>query len=266
MTKKKTKLAFDFKAEGLDEAEVDKILTIRRCDVVVIKLPSLECEVEEAGEKIKRDILNTFFSARNDHYAGDAIGTVEDGDGKLRPFIWFVPSKQDIATMGKMEVVTGKYRPNLLQEPPEQNIGSNKKENSIQHKKSRKKGGQYDYPIRRLSALINDPSITSEFRNQCEEQKERLQNLQKEERLEGDPEALLKDALKINQVIDQQIYDLCEEVLKERSGITEIKSFHLVAEILTVKGRIGFDWRKVKTAYWNVFNRREVKKSKDAKK
>ena len=252
---KKKKPAFDFEAEGLDEVEFDEILAIRRCDGCVIKLPHLECEIEEATEKMRIELLNAFVTARNDHYAGDAIGTVEDANGKLRPFIIFKPSKQDIATIGNMEVVTGKYRPNLLQESPEQSIGSNKKENSIQHKKSRKNGGQYDYPIRRLSALINDPSITSEFRNQCEEQKERLQNLQKEERLEGDPEALLKDSLKINQVIDRQIYDLCQYVIKKRSGIALTESFRLVAEILTAKGRIGINFKKVKTAYWNVFNR-----------
>lgn len=250
---KKTKPVFNLKAEGLDEAEVDKILTIRRCDVGVIKLPSLECEVEEAGEKIKRDILNAFFSARNDYYAGDAIGTVEDGDGKLRPNIWFVPSKQDIATMGKMEVLTGKYQPNLLQELSKQNTDSDKKENFIKQKKCRKKGTQYDYTIRRLSVIINDPNITSEFRNQCEEQKKCLQSLQKEARREDDLKMLLENSLKINQVIDRQIYALCEYVIKKRRGITKKKCFDLVSEIMTAKGRIGIDDKKVKNTYWNFY-------------
>lgn len=231
---KKTKPIFDFEAEGLDEAKIDEILTRSESGLYVVKIPPSKWPLEKQKEKFVKDIFNAFVSVRNDLPAGDAIA------------------------IGVTDLENNKLSPHIFIEPPNQDRAAITKEKLTFTKKTRKKGGQYDYTIRRLSGLINDPNITSAFRNQCEEQKKYLQNLQTEERLADDQKGPLEGALKINQVIDQKIYDLCQEILKERSDITIIgvKCFRLVAEILAAKGIRGFDFLKVKTAYGNLYNKR----------
>ncbi len=256
MTTKKAKLVFDFKVEGLNENDVDKILTIRRSDVCVVKLPSLKCEDEEAQKQMRRDLLNVFVSGKNDHYPGDAIGTEEDTSGKLRPVFFIEPLREDRAIVEKMEVVTGKYRPNLSKEPLKQNKENDKKGNLTLQKKQREKGTQYDDIIRSLSKLITNlkkSGLSGEHLNQYIKDKEYFQRLQKEEQERDDIKILLKDGLKINQIIDRQICDLCEYVIKKRGDITKKKCFDLVAKIMTAKGRIGVDDKKVKNAYWNFY-------------
>jgi gas vesicle protein len=241
---KEAKPVFDFKAEALDEKEIDKILLISRSDGCVFQMPSIELDEEEWIIKARKDLCNIFISSNN---------------GKLWPYLIIEPSSKDIPFLKKWcqaELITSKYRNNLQQESSKQKIDSNKKGNSNQKKKSREKGTQYDDTIRSLSKLITNlkkTGLSSELIDQCIKEREHFQGLQKEARHDNNPKILLKNPLKINQLIDQQIYDLCKYVKENRRGITLVKCFRLVAQIMTAKGRIGIDFQKVKTAYWNLF-------------